>query len=272
MRRPLDVLAVSFDLDGTLYAGGRVLPGALAAVRSVVSAGMKALYLTNASGRTREEIRADLEEMGFPVGEQAVWTSATTTAAWLAQRAIGSVAMLGTQGLRIELEAVGMAVVGQADPCDALVVGLDRGFDFSRQRPIDDGLADRLGRVEALLVVCNRDDAFPGPDGNPQLGCGRLAALVEHQCGRKADAAPGKPQPDMLLDASAAHGMDPRRVLVVGDSAVSDAGMAHAAGAPCALVPASAALASSQAPETADAFIMPGIWALPELLGLDAVP
>ena len=66
--------------------------------------------------------------------------------------------------------------------------------------------------------------------------------------------------------------MDPRRVLVVGDSAVSDAGMAHAAGAPCALVPASAALASSQAPETADAFIMPGIWALPELLGLDAVP
>lgn len=263
---------MAFDLDGTLYAGGRVLPGAVAAVRGVVSAGLRALYLTNTSGRTRAEIGDDLLAMGFPVGRQAVWTSAATTAAWLTQRDLRLVAMVGTQGLRSELEATGLKVVSQTDACEALVVGLDRDFDFSVRRPIDEYLAGRLRRGEALLIACNRDDAFPGPDGESRPACGRLVAAIERQCGHEADAAPGKPQPDMLLAAAAAHGLVPRSVLMVGDSVTSDAGMARAAGAPCALVPALVASRSEEAPDTPDVFNLSGISQLPQLLGLEAPP
>ena len=229
--------AVAFDLDGTLLINKEPLPGAVEVVKAVITAGFEVFYVTNASGQTRADAANMLRRGGFPASEGDVYTSASTTAAWLAARGIVSVAVLGTAGLRAELEQAAIAVVRDTDEFAALVVGLDRQFDFNCDRPLGEAAARRVAERHALFAACNRDDSYPGPLGEPRPGCGRLVTLVERQCGRMADAAPGKPQPDMLLQAAADRGLGPRTIVVVGDSVGSDVGMARAAGALWALVP-----------------------------------
>lgn len=229
--------AVAFDIDGTLLAGDTVLPDAPETVAALAAAGLHVLYVTNTSGRTRSQTVAVLGKAGFAARESDIYTSSAATAAWLARHEVPSAAVLGTDGLREEIAGAGVRVVEQDDEFASLVIGLDRSYDFTCTRPLTAEAQRRLAADHIPIVACNRDASYPGPDARPRPGCGALVALVERQCGRRATAAIGKPEPDMLLQAAADFGLDPRSILVVGDSVASDIAMAQAAEAPWALVP-----------------------------------
>ena len=95
--------------------------------------------------------------------------------------------------------------------------------------------AFRTGEHPSSLAIETRPTQVQA--GKSRAGCGRIVSLVEEQCGREAIAAPGKPQPDMLVQAASDRGLDLGSVIVVGDSVSSDIGMAIAAGALWALAP-----------------------------------
>ena len=106
-----------------------------------------------------------------------------------------------------------------------------------QERPLPLDIEDLVARRECLLVACNRDMTFPGPDGALHLGCGEVAARVEAQCGRRCDAVVGKPEPYML-ELAARGRVRPSEFLVVGDSWSSDVAMARRCGCSWVYVPA----------------------------------
>jgi HAD superfamily hydrolase (TIGR01450 family) len=222
-----------------LLLAGEVVAGASEAVAEVRATGRQALYLTNASGRTRGEIGDALVGIGIPAALDAVYSSAAVTARWLGAQSVECVWVLGTLALGAELAAAGMRVVRDEGEADAVVVGLDRRQAVGDEpRLLPAALAVRVARRECMLVGCNRDLTYPGPSGVAKPGCGRVLALVETQCGRSADAVVGKPEPFMLEWAAADHRLAPREILVVGDSWTSDIGMARRCGCAWAYVPA----------------------------------
>jgi glycerol-1-phosphatase len=231
------VTGVAFDLDGTLYIEGEVAPGAPGAVAAARANGVAVMFVTNTSGRTRREIATSLSDLGIPADPAEVITSASAAARWTVSRGVRRVWVTGASGLVDELEAVGVRVTTDHREAEAVVVGLDRAVLQSR-KPLPEAMAERVRRGECILVACNRDATYPGRDGVLHPGCGEVVRLVESQCARGADVVVGKPEPYMLECAARERGVSLRDTLVVGDSWVSDVGMARRCGSRWALVAA----------------------------------
>ncbi len=68
------------DMDGVIYHGSRLIPGALEFVQRLQSRGHKFLFLTNNSQWTPRDLKHKLEQMGISVDEAAFHTSALATA------------------------------------------------------------------------------------------------------------------------------------------------------------------------------------------------
>ena len=68
------------DMDGVLYRGADLLPGAGEFVRELRSRDIPFRFLTNNSQRTRRDVVAKLSRLGIDADEQHIFTSAMATA------------------------------------------------------------------------------------------------------------------------------------------------------------------------------------------------
>ena len=72
------------DLDGVVYRGPAPVPGMAELLRERAGAGDTIVYATNNSRRHRSEYLSHLTELGLPVSESQIVTSARATALALA--------------------------------------------------------------------------------------------------------------------------------------------------------------------------------------------
>ena len=121
-----------FDMDGTLYLGDIVYPGAIELLRALPELGKRYIYLTNNSSRAGSDYITRLQRLGFPCEAGDVFTSGMATALYLNSRHPGaSVYLAGTKAFYRELKEYGIRVVnddsGHAneDVVDVVVQGFD---------------------------------------------------------------------------------------------------------------------------------------------------
>ncbi len=223
--------AVVFDLDGTIYLGSRLIAGADETVRFLREKGMRVLFYTNGSTRTREEVHARLAGLGIAADPGEIYTSAFAAADFLARRSLTCVYCIGAAGLKQEILGRGIVLAGEPAGAKALVVGLDPQFSLpqlAQAMPFREG-----GRP---IIICNRDPSYPAGDGVFLPGCGAIVAAVESACERSADIIIGKPGTYMMEVLCADWGLEKDTLAVVGDSLDSDISMAHAFGCPSFLI------------------------------------
>ncbi|MBQ8373299.1 MAG: hypothetical protein IJX35_03195, partial [Candidatus Methanomethylophilaceae archaeon] len=67
------------DMDGTVYKGGNLIPGAVEFIDSLKDRGIPFVFLTNNSSRARDHYYRKLVGMGFHVSIDNVLTSAIAT-------------------------------------------------------------------------------------------------------------------------------------------------------------------------------------------------
>ena len=75
------------DMDGVIYHGNHILPGAAEFIHWLQDTHKEYLFLTNNSGMTPRELHQKLWRMGLDVPEEHFYTSALATAAFLADQA-----------------------------------------------------------------------------------------------------------------------------------------------------------------------------------------
>ncbi|MGH9040951.1 MAG: HAD-IIA family hydrolase [Acidimicrobiia bacterium] len=229
--------AVLCDLDGVVWLGGIELPGAAGAVADLRVAGLRVGFLTNNSSLTVADYGERLGRIGIPAGPEDVLTSAMAAAVLARDLAPGAkVLACAGPGVVEALEAHGYEVVPEG-PCEAVVVGWHRDFDFSRL-----ARASAAIRAGARFMATNLDPTYPGPDGLLP-GNGSLVAAVATASGRTPEVA-GKPEPPTVALVRQRFG---DRGVMVGDRPSTDGALATALGWPFALV-VSAATASSDEP------------------------
>ncbi len=250
---------VALDLDGVVYRGGMVLPGAREALEDVLARGLDLRYVTNNSTAHREDVAARLTSMGLPADRDRVLTSGVVTAHWLRERLpSGSrVLVVGEQGLMRELAEAGLAPVhagdsnqaadenqavarsraGDTDPWimkdagrfAAVVVGMDRGFTYAA---LDS--AQAAVRAGALFVATNPDATYPLPE-RLAPGAGSLVVAVATAAGTEPVimGKPGLALADALVQLA---GVSSDATLFVGDRLDTDVEMAKGAGMVAVLV------------------------------------
>lgn len=202
------------DMDGVLYRGSALIPGADLFVRQLRELQIPFRFLTNNSQRTRRDVVARLARMGIPAHEDDVFTCAMATARFLAaQKPGGTAYVIGEGGLLTALHQNGYAVVDH-DP-DYVVVGEGRTFNLEMVEA-----AVRMISNGSKLIATNLDPNCPTQNGI-RPGCGAMVAMLEAATGQKAFSL-GKPSPIMMRAACEELRLDPSQAAMIGDTMETD--------------------------------------------------
>jgi HAD superfamily hydrolase (TIGR01450 family) len=229
-----DYTTYLLDLDGVIYRGNQLLPGVVELLTWLDATGRQALFLSNNSFATPEEVTEKLARLGVPRPGGRVLTAGLAAVQAIATRFPGGrVFVLAVSSMARLAERAGLRLVTMDDPetppPDAVLVGLDRGLTYDRLRR-----AMRAILAGGAFYAVNRDPRLPVEDGF-EPGTGSLVAALEWSSGRRAELI-GKPAPGILLQAIRQLGADPARVLMIGDGLDLDIVAGHAAGVATALV------------------------------------
>ena len=74
-----------FDLDGVVYEGNTILPGALEVLDKLENAGKIIYALTNNSTLTKEMYKEKLDKIGLNIPLDKIMTSGNSTARYIAE-------------------------------------------------------------------------------------------------------------------------------------------------------------------------------------------
>src|SRR5919204_5346753 len=104
-----------FDLDGTVYLGEALVPGAAETIAALRAAGRRVAFLSNKPLATRADYAEKLTRLGIPADADEVITSSIVLARHLRRLDAGApVFVIGEPPLLGELRAHGFEVRGDA--------------------------------------------------------------------------------------------------------------------------------------------------------------
>ena len=262
------IKAVIFDLDGVIYRGRTPVPGGSATLDHLREEGCSAYFFTNNSTRSRESYVELLASFGITSDPEHIVTSASLTVQYLHETYPGRrpvVLVVGEIGLKEELERAGIRVIRNlrpGQPLDAVVVGMDRKFNYARLHAAQQAL---LTGVE--FIATNRDATYP-VEGGVIPGGGSIVAAVATAAEREPRTM-GKPSEWSGRLIAHHAGVQPDEALMVGDRIETDIEMGRRAGLwTCQVLTGISDLAEAltTAEEHRPHWVIPSIAELPELI------
>lgn len=263
------IRGVIFDLDGTIYRGESLVPGAQEALAALRSAGIRRVFLSNKPLERPAAYAAKLTRLGIPAEDSEVINSSRVLAGYLRKRMPGArLFVVGEPPLKEELAEAGLVVVEDDPRVDCVVLAFDRTFDYYKLN-----LAFQAAKFfGARLVATNADRSCPVDGGELPDAAGVIAA-VEATTGRKVELVAGKPSP-LVIEAALGHlGLEAGEALMVGDRLETDIAMGRAAGLKTALVLTGVTSREDleRSPFRPD-YVWDSVAELPAALGLQAAP
>ncbi|MDO5098276.1 MAG: HAD-IIA family hydrolase [Corynebacterium sp.] len=210
-----------FDLDGTVWEGGRLLPHAESLLNS---SPVPVMYITNNASRGPEIVAEMLNSMGVAATASQVLTSAQAAIDLALQHLEpgASVYVLGAESFKALAAEAGFRVVDTADEYPAAVL---HGHNPETGWPQLSEAALSIQRG-ALYFASNLDTTLPMERGL-MVGNGSMVAAVVSATGVHPTSA-GKPEPAMFH--SAAQRLSSEKPLAVGDRLNTDIAGGVAAG------------------------------------------
>jgi len=221
-----DVAGFVFDLDGCVWQGERLNPGAAETLAALHGGGRGVAYLTNNSRARGADISAKLRRLGVTPTEPAL-TPLEILGSVIAERFGPSrVLVIGSAELAAVVTAAGHTLVDVARWREATVVAVGNDFDLTYERLT---AASRAAAGGAPLLTPNVDPRLPLEDGDFLPGCGAIVAAVTAAAG-VAPIVVGKPEPPLFRMALRRLGVSAATAAMVGDSVTSDVAGARAVG------------------------------------------
>lgn len=230
-RRPNDYYkGYVFDLDGTVYLGEALLPGAKHTIETLRRVGCRMVFVSNKPVETRQAYADKLTRLGLPTDVGQIVNSTQVTVRELSLRAPGCrVFPIGEHVLIDALRAAGFRISETPGEIEYVIASFDRTFVYRKLQIAFDAI-----RAGARFVATNGDAFCPVPGGGePDAAC--IIAAIEACTGHPVEAIYGKPSPAMMRTAMAIVGTAPDESIMVGDRLETDILMGRRAGMATAL-------------------------------------
>ncbi len=166
-----------FDLDGTIYLGKELLPGALDLVAALRDRGSKVVFLTNNPTRDPQMYLDKLNGLGIPTAPDEMLNTVMTMRTWLLEHAADKkIFVIGERPLISALEAAGLSLSEDPREIDVVVASYDRTFEYRKLQIAFDAIAVYK---RAMLVTTNPDVFCPFPGGHGEPDAGAIVAAIE---------------------------------------------------------------------------------------------
>ena len=225
--------AYLFDLDGTIYLGEELLPGALRLLAHLRETQRRVVFLSNNPTLDRSMYVSKLTKLGVQVAPEEVVNSVVSMVAWLGREHPGkTVYPIAEQPLITALQDAGIPMSSAPEDIEIVLASYDRGFNYAKLQIAFDALWKR----DAILVATNLDRYCPFPGGRGEPDAAAIVAAIEACTGVSCVANAGKPSVIMLETVMATLGLRPEQCLMTGDRLYTDVKMAVDAGMDSALV------------------------------------
>jgi HAD superfamily hydrolase (TIGR01458 family) len=218
---------VLLDLDGTLYVGSQVVPGAPEAVRWLRDQGLTVRFCTNTDSIPPAALAHRLARLGYPAGTEELVTPVAVADRLFASVPEARVLAVAADGVR---EVLARFLAGPGEPVShVLVADPSYGATYGE---LDAAFQAVRGGAELVATQVNR---IARRDDGEHLDTGGWVRLLEYATGTSARVL-GKPSPEFLTAPLDALGRGPETALVVGDDLAADIGGGQAVGAATVLV------------------------------------
>ncbi len=223
-----------FDLDGTVYLGDELLPGARRLIEELRARERAVRFISNNPTREPQQYADKLAGLGLPTPVDEIINTTVATTRWLLDNAPGAVVFaIGEAPLANALRDAGIRTSSDPAQIDVVIASYDRAFDYAKLQIAFDAI---WFHRRATLIATNPDRFCPLPGGRGEPDCAAITAAIEACTGTRAETILGKPHPAMLDTALAGLDVKHADCLMTGDRLSTDIRMGLDTGMATALV------------------------------------
>ena len=222
---------IIFDLDGTVYLGDRLIPGARETIEWLRRHEHPIVFVSNKPLQSRADYAAKLSRLGVPTHPDEVINSSLVLVRYLSREMPGAtVYAVGEPPLLEELADARFGISEAPDEIEVVVASFDRTFNYRKLN-----IAYQALRRGARFFATNADATCP-VEGGEIPDAGAVIGALEGCSKRKVDLVVGKPSPLIVEVALEQLGRQAIECLMVGDRVETDILMGQRAGMTTALV------------------------------------
>ncbi len=223
-----------FDLDGTIYLGDDLLPGAKRLIEKLRELGKKVVFLSNNPTKDPKMYAEKLTKLGLPTPENETVNTVVTMTQWLLQNhPEATVFPISEEPLKRSLREAGIRMSERAEEIDIVIASYDRGFEYRKLQIAFDAI---WFHNRARLVTTNPDPYCPLPGGRGEPDAAAIVAAIEACTGTKCEVNVGKPDRIMVDTITEMLGLEASECVMTGDRLYTEIRMALDAGMPSAVV------------------------------------
>lgn len=230
------------DLDGTIFLGGRPIPGAAKFVIDNTLSGRFAFYyLTNNTSKCPEEYMKKISGAEIPVKPEQILTPLITLESYIREHGYRSVYLIASEAVTAYLRTrlPGVAFGYEPEENELIALAYDREVTYEklanatrlwnmRNVPPSQMCPVRTKNTRPVDYVGTHPDNCCPSERGPIPDMGGLMKLLETTNGMKPSHVFGKPSPSLL--APVLERFRPDEIAVVGDRLYTDKAIADNAG------------------------------------------
>ena len=223
-----------FDLDGTIYLGDELLPGARRLILELRELGRRVVFLSNNPTKDPAMYAEKLTKLGLETPAEEIVNTVVTMTQWLLRNRPDAVVFpIAEDPLKNALREAGIKMSEDPEEIDVVIASYDRGFDYQKLQIAFDAI---WFHKRAMLVTTNPDRYCPFPGGRGEPDAAAIVGAIEGCTGVKCEVNVGKPDPIMLETIMDLMGLDVKNCVMTGDRLYTEIRMALDAGMPSAVV------------------------------------
>ena len=223
-----------FDLDGTIYLGDELLPGAQRLILKLRELDRRVVFLSNNPTKDPTMYAEKLTKLGLETPAEEIVNTVVTMTRWLLHNhPDATVFPIAEEPLKNALGEAGIKTSEDPEEIDIVIASYDRGFDYRKLQIAFDAI---WFYKRAMLVTTNPDRYCPFPGGRGEPDAAAIVGAIEGCTGIKCEVNVGKPDPIMLETIMDLVGLDAKDCVMTGDRLYTEIRMALDAGMPSAVV------------------------------------
>lgn len=212
------------DLDGTVYLGEKLIPGADRVISRIRSKGRKVIFISNKPLQTREDYAKKLTSLGIPANPDEIINSNFLMSRYLQKNLPGAkIFVIGESPFIEELKMDGFKITEDPKEIQYVVVAFDRTFDYQKLN-----IACKAIINGAHFVATNPDRSCPFREKIPD--CSTIIATIEAVTQKKVETLIGKTSPFIIQAALEKMSLNPFECIIIGDCLETDIRIGKEAG------------------------------------------
>ena len=220
-----------FDLDGTIYRGEHLIPGADKVINHLKEIDKNIIFVSNKTTGTAKNYYHLLKNWGLNVEENEVINSTIVASNYLGRNFKSKTFFaIGEASFIKEIEFSGLKHSLLPEEINIVLVTLDRTLNYSKLE-----IAARALENGARFFAANIDDTCPVDDGEV-IDAGSTISALQKRTHRKLELHFGKPSELMFDEIKNQLRFIPSRTLLIGDRLETDITMGYNFGIDTALV------------------------------------